>query len=155
DDDLRRRERLIALMERRDNLKRNQKEAERRKDRAEMDLRAEMSSAWHGLLRDRIRAMMKQLQERERTLSFQRMLGYLAEHAPDSCPACLQPLTTDVLKKIRETALAQGAEETNLTALQARVDALETLAGQDKRDLIHVQWGSYESAKIEIQTASD
>src|SRR5262249_16094009 len=103
----------------------------------------------------RIRAMMKQLRERERMLSFERMRGYLTEHAPDDCPACLQPLTADVLKKIHDKAITPGLDEGSLTELQARVDALETLGGQDTRGLIRVQWTSYEDAKIAIQTASD
>jgi len=155
DDDLRRRERLIALMERRDNIERILKEAEGRRDRAEAELRAQMSGAWHGLLRDRIRVMMKQLREQERVLSFERMRGYLVDHPPDNCPACLQELTEDVLRGIREAVTTEGVDEGNLAGLQARVDALEALGGQDKKDLIRVQWALYENSKIDIQTAAD
>jgi DNA sulfur modification protein DndD len=155
DEDLRRRERLIALMERRDNIERILKEAEGRRDKAEIELRIQMTGAWHAILRDRIRTMMKALRERERALSFARMRSYLAEHTPDDCPACLRPLTADVMATIRTAIATQGIDEGSLATLQTRVDALEALGSQDGKGVIRVQWSSYEAAKVDIQTAAD
>jgi DNA sulfur modification protein DndD len=155
DEDLRRRERLIALMERRDNIERILKEAEGRRDKAEVELRSQMGGAWHAILRERIRTMMKQLRDRERELSFARMRSYLAEHAPDDCPACLRPLTPDAMATIRTAVAAQGVDDASLTTLQTRVDALEALGSQEGRGLIRVQWSAYEAAKVDIQIAND
>src|SRR5262249_7775840 len=155
DEGLRRRERLVALMERRDNIGRMLKEAEGRRDRAEADLRRQMSGAWHAILRERIRTMMKQLRERERALSFARMRSYLVEQAPDDCPTCLRPLPSDVVARIKAAVAAQGEDEESLTSLQARADALEALGSREGKGLIRVQWSSYELAKMDIQLASD
>lgn len=153
EDDMRRRERMAALMDKRDRLKIEMEAAGVRKGEVVEDLRQAMSPAWVSILRPRLLAAAVNLRQQEAELQAAvtraQVLHSLAQGHDPNCPTCLQAVGAAAQATIRRQVEADGASISDqgpaLAAVRRRLDALDTQLARSNPEVLALKWTSLEN----------
>ena len=157
EDELRRRERVAALLDRRDLLDRQLRELATRRDAQETDLRRAMSGAWSMLLSGRIGVRRQELKEQEHrlhaTVLRSEVLQQLQSDAGSECPACLQTVQAEARQRIEATVRAVGtdldAQKRTLAATRSKLAALDNYVAAAEPRLVSKLWQDVEDLEVE------
>lgn len=156
---MKRKERLAALLDKRDTLDRLMTELQERMSKKAADLQQAMSTAWCALLVDPIQAAMRRLQTREHELHTDLLrsdvLRSLQLDATSECPACLQGVSDDARRRI-EAALesreggAHEEQQRELAAVRRMLAGLEQHSASGRVDTLRVLWDAVEEVAIDL-----
>jgi len=156
---MRKKERVAALLDKRDSLDRQIAELTERLTRKEGELREAMSRAWCTVLRRPAEEAVARLRSREQDLHTAQLRSEVLralQHDVDSeCPACGQQVTEEARHRI-EAALGapEGAmrqeEERELRSVRRKLASVEELVGVDRSAGLRVIWDAVEEAAIDI-----
>ncbi len=159
EDAMKKKERVAALLDKRDTLDRMMKEVESRKATKEAELQQAMSGAWCALLAEPIRNARQALREQETALQTEllraEVLRGLQTDASAECPACLQRVSADARKRI-EASLHKGGEhgrldkERDLATLRRKLAALDQHAEAGRKDVLRLLWDAVEEAAVDL-----
>ena len=159
EDDMRRRERMGALIDKRDRLKEEIDALKQSVDEQTEEVTSAMSSAWSAVIRTRLKTAVDEHRRRENELQSlinrAQILKELAEGDERSCPTCLQAVTEEAQEKIR-ALLPKGDEEDSfeaqreLAGVRRRLDALENQLESSNPQALRQLWRSLEASKLEI-----
>lgn len=158
---MKKKERLAALLDRRDTLDRLMKQVEARKATKENDLRTEMSSAWCVVLAAPILAATKTLRQKESDLHTEILRGDvlrgLQTDASAACPACLQSVSQDARKKIEHSLHGSNDQgrvekERELASIRRKLSALDQHSASAKQDFLRMLWNDVEDLAIDYAT---
>ncbi|RWM38730.1 AAA family ATPase [Mesorhizobium sp.] len=163
EDDMRRRERLTALLEKRDRLEEERSQTRTRLAEAGEELTKAMSPAWAALIRPRLATAVADLRARESLLQVAvtraQVLHSLAHGSDPSCPTCLQMVGKDAQAKIR--ALVDGgadagddASQRELASVRRRLDALEAQLAAANPEALRILWARQERLQNDVYSAS-
>jgi DNA sulfur modification protein DndD len=153
EDDMRRRERMGALMDKRDRLKIEMEAAAVRKGEVIEDLRQAMSPAWVSILRPRLLAAAVSLRRQEAELQAAvtraQVLHSLAQGHDPNCPTCLQAVGAAAQATIRRQVEADGSsigdQQPALAAARRRLDALDAQLARSNPEVLALKWNSLEN----------
>lgn len=156
EDDMRRRERMAAMLDKRDRLNIEVDAGVERKAALLVEIQQAMSPAWVTILRPRLLATASDLRSREVDLQAAvtraQVLRSLAEgHDPD-CPTCLQAVGASAQAEIRRRVEAQdgGAPQQDLAALRRRLDALDGQLSRSNPEVLALMWSSLETLENDL-----
>jgi DNA sulfur modification protein DndD len=158
EDAMKKRERVAALLDKRDTLDRLMKEIEARKTTKQAELQQAMGGAWCALLAEPIREAAKVLREEETTLYTELLRGDvlrgLQADAASECPACLQRVSADARKRIEASLNSAGdhgraEKERKLATLRRKLSALDQHAGSARKDVLRLLWDAVEEAAVD------
>jgi DNA sulfur modification protein DndD len=162
DEELRRAERLTALMSKRDGLEKQIGDIERRIEEHGAAVKDAMRKAWRPLLAARLRETVRLLAEEERELQTRRMRNEVMKlplGTDAACPACLQPVSDEVrahLQTLAETTAATVmSDEARLREVQQRLAVLIEVAADSDTKLLHALWANLHAAERERYTKAD
>lgn len=153
EDDMRRRERMSALMDKRDRLEIENEAGALRKQTLVAEIRQAMSPAWVSILRPRLMtsaaAMREQESELQAAVTRAQVLQSLAQgHDPD-CPTCLQTVGAVAQAEIRKRVVADGDnggdQQQTLAAVRRRLDALDGQLARSNPEVLALMWTSLET----------
>lgn len=163
EDDMRRRERLTALLEKRDRLEEERKQTTNRLTEASEELSKAMSPAWAALIRVRLATAVANLRARESDLQVSvtraQVLHSLAHGDELTCPTCLQLVGKDAQAKIRTLVeggadVGDDASQRELTSVRRRLDALDTQLAAANPEALRILWARQERLQNDIYTSS-
>ncbi|WP_416268604.1 AAA family ATPase [Burkholderia cepacia] len=155
---MKKKERLAALLDKRDTLDRLMKEIELRRSAKEAELEQAMSGAWYSLLSDPIQGAKKSLREMEVALQTELLradvLNSLHVNAGSECPACLQQVSPEARQRIEASihATDQGdrvEKDRELASIRRKLTALEQYAGASRTDVIRLLWDAVDEAAVD------
>lgn len=155
---MKKKERVAALLDKRDTLDRLMKEIEVRRASKEAELQQAMSGAWCALLAEPIRNAMTTLREAEASLQTELLradvLHSLQVNAGSECPACLQKVSPDAQMRIQSSIHGASDKERaekdrELAALRRKLAALEQHAQSARTDVLRIHWDSVEEAAVD------
>jgi DNA sulfur modification protein DndD len=156
---MKKKERVAALLDKRDTLDKFIKEGEAKKTAKESLLRESMSGAWFTLLTDRVHEAEEHLKKREAALqtTLQRadVLRSLKQDATSTCPACLQQISPEARTRIEATLhdhddAARQGEEAELATIRRKLAAIAMHAAQSRSDILRMTWEAAEEADVEL-----
>lgn len=159
EDDMRRRERLTAMLEKRDRLHLELDQTTARRDASALEISGAMAPAWAALIRPRLATAVTELRAREAQLQAAvtraQVLHSLAHGDDPTCPTCLQIVSKDAQVKIRavvETASDDGgdASQKELAIVRRRLDALEAQLALANPEALRVMWARHEGLENDI-----
>lgn len=159
EDDMRRRERMAALLDKRDRLEGEVEELEGLIGSKASDITRAMGSAWSAVIRDRLRTAVGEHRKREAELqgavTRAQVLKDLAEGDNQACPTCLQPVSPDAQAKIRallpdEDGRTAADDQRELAAVRRRLDALEEQLAQANPDALRLLWADLEAKRRDV-----
>ncbi|RUV08981.1 hypothetical protein, partial [Mesorhizobium sp. M5C.F.Ca.IN.020.32.2.1] len=160
---MRRRERLTALLEKRDRLEEERSQTRTRLAEAGEELTKAMSPAWAALIRPRLATAVADLRARESDLQVAvtraQVLHSLAHGSDPSCPTCLQMVGKDAQAKIRAlvdggTDAGDDASQRELASARRRLDALEAQLAAANPEALRILWARQERLQNDIYSAS-
>lgn len=161
---LKRKERYATLMGRRDSLKHQVDELTERHKTKQGELETEMSTAWCGLLADKMRNTVTGLDRRRQELETAVMrwnaLQGLNTSSTGTCPTCLREITPEVRNEIEKTLSSEqsgGVEvkKQELAELNRRLEALQTFIDAGNPDTLKVRWETVEEVAVDIASKKD
>lgn len=158
EDEMKRKERVAALLDKRDTLDRLIAEIETRKASKRTELQQAMAGAWCAVLTQPIREAAKTLRVKEGVLQTELMradvLRDLQADAGAECPACLQRVSADARKRIEASLDASGEpdraeKDRELASIRRKLSALEQHAGSDRKDVLRLLWDAVEETEVD------
>ena len=165
DEQLRRNERLTAMMDKRDMLVDAIKSLDEQIEARQAGIAIEMREAWKSLVATRASDLTGGLRDRERHLHLQKVrhevLRASADRGADPkiCPTCLQTLSDEALARMEVAAADEAANiedvERQLRDIQRRLDALEDAARASSETGLRVLWGDLNRLKRDRYTNQD
>ena len=165
DEQLRRNERLTAMMDKRDMLLAVISSLDEQIEARQADIAAEMRVAWKSLVATRASDLARGLRDAERRLQLQKMRHEVLRTAtdrgadPDRCPTCFQTLSEDVLARMAAAAEEEAAKiedvERQLRDIQRRLDALEDAARASGDTAVRMLWSDLNRLKRDRYTNQD
>lgn len=156
---MKKKERVAALLDKRDTLDRLMKEIEARRAAREAELQQAMSGAWCAPLAEPIRDAKRTLREAENALQTELLradvLDSLQADAGSECPACLQTVSPEAKKRIQSSIHGASDKERaerdrELSALRRKIAALETHGETARTDVLRILWNSVEEAAVDF-----
>jgi DNA sulfur modification protein DndD len=158
EDAMKRKDRVAALLDKRDHLDRLLTEIDARRSARNSDLQQAMSAAWCAVLLARIRDAATNLRDKERALQTELMradvLRGLQGDAAAECPACLQPVSPTAKKRIEESLqsfdnTARAEKDRQLAAVRRRLTALEQHESAARPDVLRLLWDAVAEADVD------
>lgn len=158
---MKKKERLAALLDRRDTLDRLMHEVEARKSSKEADLKAAMSNAWCVLLEGPMIAAANALRTKETALHTELLRGDvlrgLRADATSACPACLQSVSSEARRKIEHSLhgvseRGRAEKDHELAAIRRKLSALDQHSSAAKQSLLRLLWNDVEELSIDFST---
>ncbi len=155
---MKKKERVAALLDKRDTLDRLMKEIEARRAVKEAELQQAMAGAWCAILAEPIRDATKAMRESEIALQTELLredvLRSLQVNSGSECPACLQQVSLEAQKRIESSIHGasdkERAEKTReLAALRRKLAALQLHAEFARTDVLRILWDSVEEAAVD------
>lgn len=155
---MKKKERVAALLDKRDTLDRLMKQIETRRQLKEIELQQAMGGAWCTLLVDPIRSLSVKLREEEYALQTELMredvLHSLKVDAGAECPACLQLVSADAQERLQTSIHDNGGTERSdknlaLATLRRKLAALDRHAETGRSDVLRILWDSLEEATVD------
>lgn len=156
---MKKKERLAALLDKRDTLDRLMKEIEIRRAAKQVELQQAMSGAWCSLLAEPIRNATKSLRESEVVLQTELLradvLNSLHVNSGSECPACLQQVSPEAKRRIESSIHAasnkdRAEKDRELAAIRRKLAALEQHAGASRTDVLRILWDAVEEAAVDF-----
>ena len=148
--ELRRSERLAAMMDKLDLLRDAIAQLSEEIEVRQADIAMEMSDAWKPLVATRAAELIQDLRGHENTLQLRKMRHEVVRtaagsgRAPEQCPTCFQPLSDAALTQMATAAASETFEmeqvEGELRDIQRRLDALEDAARTPSGAHLRVLW---------------
>ena len=148
--ELRRSERLAAMMDKLDLLRDAIAQLSEEIEVRQADIAMEMSDAWKPLVAIRAAELIQDLRGHENTLQLRKMRHEVVRtaagsgSAPEQCPTCFQPLSDAALTQMATAAASETFEmeqvEGELRDIQRRLDALEDAARTPSGAHLRVLW---------------
>ena len=164
DEQLRRNERLTAMMDKRDMLVEAIKSLDEQIEVRQAEIAIEMRVAWKSLVATRASDLTGGLRDRERRLQLQKMRHEVLRASADqgvgpNCPTCFQSLSDEVLAQIEVAAAGEAARiedvERQLRDIQRRLDALEDAARASSETGLRMLWNDLARLKRDRYTNQD
>ena len=165
DEQLRRNERLTAMMDKRDMLVDAIKSLDEQIEARQAEIATEMRVAWKSLVATRASDLTGGLRDRERQLQLQKMrhevLRASADRGagPDQCPTCFQSLSDEVLAQMEVAAAGEAAKiedvERQLRDILRRLDALEDATRASSETGLRMLWSDLNHLKRDRYTNQD
>lgn len=158
EDDMRRRERMASLLDKRDRLKQEVTALNDVIAAKKAALSAAMGPAWSALLRPRLLTAVASLRTEEADLQASvtraQVLHSLADGHDPSCPTCLQSVSPEAQAKIRALLPnreegAEASDQRQLAAVRRRLDALEVQLAKANPDALRLMWSDLEERQRE------
>ena len=155
---MRRKERLAALLDKRDTLDRLLGELRERMAKREAELQQAMSTAWCAVLHSPIEDATRRLKEREQNLHTEllraQVLRSLQRDAASECPACGQQVSPEARHRIEEALAAtsggaQESQERELRVARRMLASLEQHAVAGRSDALRLIWDAVEEIAID------
>ena len=150
EDQLRRSERLAAMMDKRDTLVAAIKSLDEQIEARRAEIGTEMRIVWKSLVATRASNLTAGLRDRERELQLQKMRYEVVRASADrsgssdQCPTCFQSLNDEALARMTEAAAGEATEmadaERQLRDIQRRLDALEDAARRSSDTSLRMLW---------------
>ncbi len=156
---MKKKERLAALLDKRDTLDRLMKEIETRRAAKQIELQQAMAGAWCSLLADPIRNATKSLRESELALQTELLrsdvLSSLHVNSGSECPACLQQVSPGAKQRIELSIHAasdkdRAEKDRELAAIRRKLTALDQYTGASRTDVLRILWDAAEEAAVDI-----
>jgi DNA sulfur modification protein DndD len=158
EDAMKKKERLAALLDKRDTLERLLRELEGRASAKKAELQQAMTAAWCVLLGDRLTARKAELKAAERALETELMrqdvLRELQDGAGKECPACMQPVSAEARERL--AASLRGTDDqgraqkvTHLSAVRRKLAAVEQYAGAAQPEVLRLLWDDVHDAAVQ------
>lgn len=158
---MKKKERLAALLDRRDTLDRLTKQIDARKVSKEGELKQEMSNAWCVLLAKPMLAAAGSLRAKERELHTEILrsdvlTGLRADNAA-ACPACLQSVSPEARKKIEHSLhggddKGRAEKEHELSSIRRKLSALDQHSEAARQSLLRILWNDVEELEMDFAT---
>ncbi|MDE0699225.1 MAG: AAA family ATPase [Acidimicrobiaceae bacterium] len=150
--ELRRSERLAAMMDKLDSLRDTITQLDDEIATQHAHISIEMSIAWKPLVATRAAELIDNLRDREHTLQVRKMRHEVLRTVADpggalaQCPTCFHPLSNEALAQMTSAAASEVFEmeqvEGELRAIQRRLDALEDAVQTSSDTNLRVLWGN-------------
>jgi len=163
EDDMRRRERMASLLDKRDRLVGEVEALERLIQKKKEEISKAMAPAWSAVIRPQLAAAVRAHRTREAELQSAvtraQVLHGLAEGHDPACPTCLQIVSPDAQAKIR-SSLPEGvdispeADQRELAGVRRRLDALESQLADSNPAALRLLWSDLEERKREVYSKS-
>jgi DNA sulfur modification protein DndD len=158
EDDMRRRERLASLLDKRDRLHAEVETLKSRTDKQKEQIGKAMGPAWSALLKPRLVEAATTLRTREAELQIAltraQVLHSLAEDHDPSCPTCLQGVSPAAQAKIREAvseqSVAPGVTQRELSNLRRRLDAIDDQLTIANPEALVLLWTGLEEIERDV-----
>ncbi len=156
---MRRRERMASLLDKRDRLEEELERLEPAIQEKKEAISKAMEHAWSTLLRPRLEAAVAGDRKRERELQKEvgrlQVLQNLSEGTDSSCPTCLQDISVQAQRQIREVVSQCDvgdleSMQRELAAVRRRVDALEAQLVASNPEALCLLWSSLEDSRREM-----
>ena len=159
EDDMRRRVRMAALLEKRGRLEDEVKNLEITIQGKRETISTAMAQAWAALLRPKLTIALATNREKEKELqeSVTRadVLQNLADGSDSACPTCLQVVSPEAQRKIH--ALVMKSDSSNsvyarreLSAVRRRIDALGTQLESSNPEVLRLLWSDLEDCRRNV-----
>ena len=161
EDAMRKKERLAALLDKRDTLERQIKEVEARHVTKRADLSLAMSTAWCTLIRPSITALRDGLAAREARLQTSLLrddvLRVLRADSTSECPACMQPISEEARHRIEAAAHHHEPDsgpdrERELAQVRRQMEAARRYAEAGRSDALRLRWQGVEQDRMDLAT---
>lgn len=159
EDDMRRRERMASLLDKRDRLAGEVETLEESVQKKKDAISKAMAPAWSALIRPQLAAAVTTHRTKEAELQSAvtraQVLHSLAEGHDEACPTCLQVVSPEAQAKIRALLPQQGqgsreADQRELAGVRRRLDALEAQLAEANPEALRLLWTDLEARKREI-----
>jgi DNA sulfur modification protein DndD len=159
EDDMRRRERMAALLDKRDRLEAEVDALGDTIRQKEEEVTKAMGSAWSAVIRGRLENAVGEHRMREADLQSAvtraQVLKGLAEGHDPACPTCLQSVSSEAQAKIRallpdEEGRTPEDDQRDLAAVRRRLDALEEQLARTNPDALRLLWSDLEARRRDI-----
>ncbi len=159
EDDMRRRERMASLLDKRDRLEDEVKELKPIIQSKQEAISKAMAQAWSAILRPKLISAVTRLRKEEAELqahaSRAQILHSLAEGIESACPTCLQEISPSAHAMIRallseSDACKPDSKQRELSAVRRRLDALETQLAATNPEALRLLWSNLETLRRAI-----
>lgn len=159
EDAMKRKERLAALLDRRDTLDRLISQLEARRESKDSELRQAMSSAWCVLLSASTQRASHALRRKETELHTAMLrsdvLRDLASDANASCPACMQAVSAEARSKIEHSLHGthdklRAEKESELATVRKQLAALETAMNPGQTGVLKILWSDVDDVEMDL-----
>jgi DNA sulfur modification protein DndD len=154
---MKKKERVAALLDKRDMLERVMREVDGRRIAKQSELQGGMAGAWCALLLDSMRMAGKKLREVEQSLQTELLrkdvLQRLHANAGSVCPACLQTVSEEARRRLELTIGSSGGEDRagkdrTLSIVRRKLSALEQYSDAARTDVLKILWDDVEQAEV-------
>lgn len=155
---MKKKERVAALLDKRDTIERLMKQIESRRQSKEVELQQAMGGAWCTLLAEPIRSVSKSLREHENALQTalmrEEVLHSLKINAGSDCPTCLQQVSPEAQRRIQSSLdHSSDAERSNksqeLATVRRKLAALDLHADSGHSGVLRLLWDSMEETTVD------
>ena len=163
EDDMRRRERMASLLDKRDRLASEVEALEGLIQKKKEEISKAMAPAWSAVIRPQLAAAVSAHRTREAELQSAvtraQVLHSLAKGHDPACPTCLQIVSPDAQAKIR-SLLPGGADgspeadQRELAGVRRRLDALDAQLADSNPEALRLLWSDLEERKREVYSKS-
>ena len=160
---MKRRERVAALLDKRDHLDGLIAEIDTRRAAKQAELRQAMAHAWCAVLTNSIKEATHTLGKTERALQTELMradvLRELQLDAAAECPACLQPVSERARERIEASIKGIGdhdrsAKDHELAAVRRKLAALKQHEAAARPDVLRLLWDAVGEAEVDHASKS-
>jgi DNA sulfur modification protein DndD len=155
---MKKKERIAALLDKRDTLDRMIKELEVRRSTKVGELQQAMSGAWCTLLQGPVKKIAQSLKEEDAALYSEllrmQVLRTLQTNSSAECPACLQQISKEARERIEASVESTGnkwigEKERKLTTVRAKLAALENIVSLSKPEVLRLLWDAVDEAAVD------
>ena len=156
---LKRKERYASLLEKRDGLQRQVDDLMGREADKRVELAAAMSTAWCTVLAPQMKEAASEItgrkEELEATVMRWSVLQDLKQSTTDSCPTCLQPISTEAREALEALAgsddeYAIEAARSELVRVRRQIAALTGFIAEDRGDSLKVRWEAIDELAVDV-----
>jgi DNA sulfur modification protein DndD len=162
EDDMRRRERMASLLDKRDRLAGDVGVLEEVIRKKKDEISKAMAPAWSAIIRPQLAAAVAAHRKREVELQSAvtraQVLHSLATGHDPSCPTCLQAVSTEAQAKIRALLPAGDSspesDQRELAGVRRRLDALEFQLAEANPEALRLLWTDLEAKRLEMYSKS-
>lgn len=161
---MRKSQRIASLLDKRDGLEADIERIKARLAEKRADAAISMGSAWCALISDQMRSAVSKLKEQETQLQTAlirtSVLQSLSVDGHANCPACLQPISEEARRHVRESLAQHGGqagatEERELAAVRRRLDALNLFLQSANPEALRLKWEGIEQDQREIHAKTN
>src|SRR5207253_7949837 len=161
---MKRKERVAALLDKKDMLERMTKEITARRDAKQINLQQSMGDAWYTLLAEPIARAIKNLRASELDLQTELLrsdvLRSLQVDATSECPTCLQTISPKARQRIESATRGiddqQRVErQRELATARRKLAALEQQSASATLNVIRLRWDAVEEASVDLASKRD